>query len=115
MNCQSVIVMPMTVNSIRPGVAARLLGMCEAPVPTKVGEITACPGHAKRGGDATLGGWRRNGGKDHNRKRGDLSVQGRCSWLPESPKSRPTGVGAFIVALKPSKEGGAKGGRKVEA
>ena len=115
MNCQSVIVMPMTVNSIRQGVVARLLGMCEALVLVESGEITTCPGHAKHGSDATSGGWRWNGGKDHNRKRGDLSVRGRSSRLHKSPKSRPTGVGASIRAKKPGNTGGAKGGRKVEA
>ena len=101
MNGQSVTVMPMTVNSIRQGVVASLLGMCEAHVPGNNGKVTACPGHAKHGGDATSGGWRRNGGKVHNRKRGDLSVKGRCSWLQESPKSRPAGVRASIGAKKP--------------
>jgi len=80
-NGQSVTVMPMTVNSIQQGIVASLLGMCEAHVPGN-GEVTACPGHAKRGGDAMSGGWRRNGGKVHNRKRGELSVQGRRFMAP---------------------------------
>ena len=113
MNGQSVTVMPMTVNSIRQGIVASLLGMCEAHVPGN-GEVTACPGHAKRGGDAMSGGWRWNGGKVHNRKRGELPVQGRSSWPPEGPKSRPAAVRVSIGAMKPGNAGGAKGGRKVD-
>ena len=77
MNCQSVIVMPMTVNSTRQGVVASHLGISEALVLVESGESTTCPGQAKHGSDGTSGGGRRNGGKDQNRKRGDLSVAGR--------------------------------------
>ena len=106
--------MPMTVNSIRQDVVARLLELREALV-LRIKEITASAKHAKHGGDATSGGWRWNGRKGHSRKRGDLSAGGRSSWLVEGPKSRPAGVRSPIGARKPGNAGGAKGGRKVNA
>ena len=89
MNGQSVTIMPMKVNSIRPDIVASLLGMSEAHVSGN-GEITACPNHAKHVGDTMSGGWRRNGGKEHNRKRGELSVEGRSSW-PLRGSEEPVG------------------------
>ena len=115
MNDQSVTVMPMMVNSIRQGIVASLLGKDEAAVPATDGEITASTKHARPGGDAMSGGWRRNGRKVHNRKRGELSVRGRSGRPLEGPKGRPAAVRASIRAKRPGNAGGAKGGRKVDA
>jgi hypothetical protein len=45
------------------------------------------------------GGWRQNGRKRKRGKQGDLLGSTRCSW-PQSPKSRPAGVRASVVAKK---------------
>jgi hypothetical protein len=60
------------------------------------------------------GGWGQKGGKGGRDKQGDPPGPERSSW-PKSPKSRPAGVRASIVARNRGNARGAKGRREVEA
>jgi hypothetical protein len=61
-----------------------------------------------------LGGWGQNGWKCGRDKQGAPSGD-RPVFMAKSPKTRPTGVRASIVAEKRGNARGAKGRRKVEA
>ena len=105
------------VNSIRPDGGTSLRALSEVRSVThasRIGKSLAVAGGAgqrdnervrketvNEGKAATSpsGGWRQNGRKCKRSKQGDLSGATRRSW-PQSPKNRPTGVRASVVAKK---------------
>ena len=104
-------------NSIRPDGGTSLRALCEvrpvAPA-SRTGKSLAVAGGAgqqdnervlketvseSKAATSPSGGWRQNGRKCKRGKQGDLSGTTRRSW-PQSPKNRPTGVRASVVAKK---------------
>ena len=106
-----------TVNSIRPDGGTSLRALSEVrPVAhaSRNGKSFAAAGGAgqqdnervlketvseRKAATSPSGGWRQNGRKCKRGKQGDLSGTTRRS-RPQSPKNRPTGVRASVVAKK---------------